>query len=97
MTRSGRPIQPFVALQRPEWQDRAACRGASRELAEKFHPHAGRHAVADVIRLCGRCLVRAECLEYALGFPATDQFGIWGGTSASQRKAMLLQRKGSAS
>ncbi len=33
--------------------------------------------------ICGRCAVRAECLDYALQHHI--DFGIWGGTSGRER------------
>lgn len=37
-------------------------------------------------RICGRCEVRAQCLQWALD---TDQeTGIWGGLSAQERRAL---------
>jgi WhiB family redox-sensing transcriptional regulator len=37
-------------------------------------------------RLCGVCLVRVECLAYALA--ANERHGIWGGLSADARKKL---------
>jgi WhiB family redox-sensing transcriptional regulator len=36
--------------------------------------------------VCDTCLVRAECLEYAIA--NEEVFGIWGGTSERQRRQM---------
>lgn len=38
--------------------------------------------------LCDQCPCKQPCLEYALGLPATDDFGVWGGTSERQREAL---------
>ena len=35
-------------------------------------------------RICARCLVRTECLDYAMTTVQRD--GVWAGTSAKQRQ-----------
>jgi WhiB family transcriptional regulator, redox-sensing transcriptional regulator len=68
------------------WMSRGACRQADPEL---FFPIAGvtgpaaRQAEAAKA-VCGRCVVRAKCLSYAL--EATPE-GIWGGTTLDERRA----------
>lgn len=37
-------------------------------------------------RICAECPVRRQCLDYALA--NGEQEGIWGGTSANQRRRM---------
>jgi WhiB family redox-sensing transcriptional regulator len=62
------------------WQDRALC---AQTDPEAFFPEKG-GSTRDAKRVCRRCPVRAECLEYAL---ETDQrFGIWGGMSERERR-----------
>jgi Transcription factor WhiB len=64
---------------RPSWQSDALCRERP-ELV--FVPSAG--PVSDEARaLCRSCLVRAECLAYALERPELD--GCWGGTTSADR------------
>jgi len=41
--------------------------------------------------LCGRCEVRAECLELALD--TNEDYGIWGGLSTAERKALRRRRR----
>lgn len=36
--------------------------------------------------ICGRCLVRPECLAYAVTHDIRD--GVWGGTSGQERRGM---------
>jgi hypothetical protein len=46
-------------------------------------------APADVaIGLCGRCPVAGACLAWALS--VGDCHGVWGGTTARERRAMLV-------
>ncbi len=68
------------------WMSRSACRRADPEL---FFPAteagAGLQRVSEAKRVCGRCPVRASCLSYAL---MTAPDGIWGGTTAEERRLM---------
>lgn len=64
------------------WQDDALCAEVG---TEPFFVEKG-ESPRPAKRVCARCPVRAECLDYAL---QTDQrFGIWGGTSPAERAAM---------
>ena len=44
----------------PEWQERALC---SQTDPEAFFPEKG-GSTREAKRICGRCDVKAECLEY---------------------------------
>jgi len=68
----------------PYWRDWAAC--ANHDDPELFFPGTG-EVPRDAIRICGECPVRRPCLTYALNLGATE--GVWGGTTANQRRAML--------
>lgn len=84
-------LPDLLALVRPPaWHRDAAC---------LEHPELtwfpDRHETAVMrlaIAVCRRCLVRAECLAFALEVP--DMAGVWGGTTALQRAA--LRRDGIA-
>ena len=52
-------------LGRPEWMERAACRG---EDPAVFFPSLGADA-AKARAICASCAVRQECLAYALADP----------------------------
>ena len=72
-------LDPF---QRPAWQRRGACRG---EPLGRFFPGRGED-LAPGKAICAGCVVRSDCLGYAL---ADDQLqGIWGGTSDRERARM---------
>ena len=74
----------------PEWQKRANCRGTD---TDKFYPEkGGRNVTAK--RICDRCPVKVECLEYAL--ETDEKYGIWGGTSEEERKEMRRDRREAA-
>jgi len=74
-------------LNRPAWQADAACNGSDTPQ-QAFFPGQGTssNATAAARRLCAGCLVRAECLAYAMTVP--DMVGVWGGTSERQRRIM---------
>ena len=69
-------------ITRPPWQARAACRGegAARWIAGRGKKYDGQRAT------CAACLVRAECLDYALA--NQDLTGLWGGTTDSERRGL---------
>ena len=59
---------------------RARC--AARRIRRVYRKGGSREAK----RICTRCEVRAECLEYALG--SDERFGIWGGLSERERRKL---------
>lgn len=67
------------------WVQLAACRGAD---TEQFFPQRGGD-VRQVREICARCVVRAECADWALTLP--ENVGIWGGLSERQRR--LIRRR----
>jgi WhiB family redox-sensing transcriptional regulator len=76
------------------WQDRAACKGMDPilffgpEHAETVKEKREREDAAKAI--CNACPVRSECLDYALD--AKEAYGIWGGMTELERKALLRRR-----
>lgn len=66
-----------------DWRDLALCAEVDPEL---FHPKKGQPA-KPAKAICARCLVRAECLEFALEDPYL--MGVWGGKSARERRRLL--------
>lgn len=72
----------------PEWHEQANCKGTD---GDEFFPDKG-GSTRFAKRICARCEVTTECLEYALD---TDQrFGVWGGLSERERNA--LKRRAAA-
>ncbi len=41
--------------------------------------------------VCGPCVVRNECLEFAL--QTGQEFGVWGGLDERERKKLMNQKK----
>lgn len=68
------------------WMDVAECKGMDADL---FHPARGGDTYAAKA-VCVECLVRVECLEYALA--NNEKVGIWGGTSERERRALRRER-----
>ena len=65
-----------------EWMDDALCRQVDLEL---FFPDGGGRS-ATARKVCKKCEVTAQCLDFALGFPS--MVGIWGGTTEKQRRKL---------
>jgi WhiB family redox-sensing transcriptional regulator len=76
----GRPVVADLLGNAPEWQERALC---SQTDPEEFFPEKG-GSTREAKRICSRCEVKTECLEYALGHD--ERFGIWGGLSERERR-----------
>ena len=64
------------------WQERALC---AQTDPEAFFPEKG-GSTREAKKVCARCEVRAECLEYALAHD--ERFGIWGGLSERERRKL---------
>ena len=85
-----RPPRLDELLALPAWHADAACR---EQPAISFFPDQGQ-GTAAAKRVCARCLVRRECLEYALEHEDGDgeAHGVWGGTTPSQRRDIRAGR-----
>ncbi|MFC0081494.1 WhiB family transcriptional regulator [Aciditerrimonas ferrireducens] len=68
------------------WQHRANCMGVDPDL---FFPERGA-STREAKAVCRGCVVREECLEYALA--NGEKFGIWGGLSERERRRLRRQR-----
>lgn len=74
---------------RPEWYQRANCRGVGPDL---FYLERGAtSATANAVAVCAGCTVRAECL--ALALQRGEPWGVWGGKSVRQRRRMRARRR----
>lgn len=72
------------------WRKRGACRGLDPEI---FYPAAEEEA-DEAKRICAACVVRDQCLEFALSSREAD--GVWGGATEKERRRILRQRRKSA-
>lgn len=86
-------------LTSPAWMRDALCAQVDPEL---FFPDKGGGSTQEAKKVCARCPVAAECLDYALeGAAACDgertghgnpfRFGIWGGVSERDRRGLEQQ------
>ena len=68
------------------WQAFANCLGVDPDL---FFPERGA-STKEAKQVCQGCVVREDCLEYALA--NGEKFGIWGGLSERERRRIRRQR-----
>jgi len=64
------------------WQEAALCAQTDPEV---FFPEKG-GSTREAKRVCAKCEVRGECLEYAVMHD--ERFGIWGGMSERDRRRL---------
>lgn len=90
MNRSTSASQASQAGCSGEWRSLSACRGEDPKL---FFPSP--RSITACVQLararaiCRRCPVCRECLDYAL--TTGQEFGIWGGKSEDERRALRRQ------
>lgn len=70
-----------------DWMTAAHCRGVDPEL---FFPHKGESSAAAK-EVCFGCPVRQECYDHALA--NGEHFGVWGGLTEMERKAIRRSRR----
>ncbi|MCC6436393.1 MAG: WhiB family transcriptional regulator [Acidimicrobiales bacterium] len=68
------------------WQRFANCLGVDPDL---FFPERGA-STREAKEVCRACVVRADCLEYAI--VNGEKFGIWGGLSERERRRIRRAR-----
>jgi WhiB family redox-sensing transcriptional regulator len=68
------------------WQLYANCLGVDPDL---FFPERGA-STKEAKAVCRACVVREDCLEYALD--NSEKFGIWGGLSERERRRLRRAR-----
>lgn len=68
------------------WQLYANCLGVDPDL---FFPERGA-STKEAKAVCRACVVREDCLEYAL--ENSEKFGIWGGLSERERRRLRRAR-----
>ena len=74
------------SVQAETWRPDAACRSTDPDL---FFPERGA-STKEAKAVCRGCVVREDCLEYALA--NGEKFGIWGGLSERERRRIRRQR-----
>lgn len=79
-------VEPESLSHERGWHDQANCLGVDPDL---FFPERGA-STREAKEVCKGCVVRGECLEYALA--NGEKFGIWGGLSERERRRLRRQR-----
>jgi WhiB family redox-sensing transcriptional regulator len=74
----------------PSFYKYANCKGVNQD---DFFPERGSSTVIAK-KICGECKVQSECLEYAV--ERKERFGIWGGKSERERRAIRRERRKNA-
>jgi WhiB family redox-sensing transcriptional regulator len=69
-----------------DWRDAAAYRGAD----DAMFPDSNTAGIAAAKTLCAICPSQPECLAWALD--QRIEFGVWGGLSEAERRAILRRR-----
>ena len=87
----GTPRLPAPLLDLWDWQSQAECRDVNPDLffspeSERGVRKRARETVAK--SLCRTCPVQTECRQHAL--KVGEPYGVWGGTTESERDAELL-------
>lgn len=76
---------------RPVWQSRAACAGKGPDLF--FSETKGRYTDSDGAKaICATCVVRLDCLAFALSV-GNSLTGIWGGYTQRERSKGASRRR----
>ena len=105
MMRTQMKLLPNVPLPRPyldpsgvarliegSWWMRAACQSADPDL---FFPVSSTgkslEQAAEAKAVCGRCLVRRQCLAFAL--QTRQMHGVWGGMTEEERSRKIMGRE----
>jgi WhiB family redox-sensing transcriptional regulator len=77
-----------------EWQYKGACKSMDTEiffLEDRVRGSEKQKREREALKICNKCPVIQECLKHALSVP--EMYGVWGGTTADQRWAMLRRSK----
>jgi WhiB family transcriptional regulator, redox-sensing transcriptional regulator len=78
----------------PTWREQAACLEFPAVLffgQDDSEPQAERRVrEQQAKRVCAGCIVREECLEFALS--TREPYGIWGGLTEAERRSRLHKR-----
>ena len=79
-------VTTLYGRQERSWQLQANCMGVDPDL---FFPERGA-STREAKEVCRGCVVREDCLEYALA--NGEKFGIWGGMSERERRRLRRAR-----
>ena len=87
-------LQPPQVTPHAEWREKAACLPLPGILFfgmdDNESPIERRAREEQAKSICATCTVRSECLAYAL--VTKEAYGIWGGLTELERKAVASSR-----
>lgn len=93
---AGYQVKHEVELGDCTWMGRAVCVGVDPDVmfpTTRGRAYDRQPMILRAKKVCAPCPVKAECLEYALAFPPTnDQHGIFGGLTPAERRRVRAQR-----
>ena len=89
---------PVPVAETWDWQLRAACRNLDNALF--FHPERERGSAKEereerAKKICRSCPVIVACRTHAMR--VDEPYGVWGGLSTAERRALLGARRSPAS
>ena len=76
-------MDPFDRYATPPWPSDALCTQVGNP--DLWYPDKG-GPTRDAKKVCAGCPIREQCLAYALEH--RERYGIWGGTTERERRAM---------
>ncbi|WP_433474956.1 WhiB family transcriptional regulator [Spirillospora sp. CA-142024] len=86
------PGRVDLRLEIPAWTKDALCAQVGVEVF--FSDPTETDTLAQAKRVCRACPVRGQCLEWALSFSQrNDRYGVFGGASPRQRRALRRERE----
>ena len=68
-----------------DWMEQANCKGETKKMFPQQHKDST--YIDQARKLCRKCPVANECLNYALEFPPADMHGVWAGLTPRQLAA----------
>jgi len=77
----------FFELVRPDWHRYATCLGEGTDI---FFHERYTHAVKEAKKLCAICVVRQNCLDFAI---RNECVGVWGGMTTQERKVHIRNQR----
>lgn len=87
----------MLNLEAEYWRDNAACAEDPNDtifFQDGLKRNSRAAAVEAAKQICEKCPVIRECREYALKNPEKTEYGVWGGLSELERRA--IRRRGGA-
>lgn len=83
------PYATHAVDNKPDWRERAACRGTDTEafyLPDRMRAAKARAHEAAAKAICADCPVMWQCRDWALR--TNEQWGVWGGLTSAERNAI---------